>query len=168
MSNKNKNKKTNDEWYSTIDTWKLIEAYIPKDKKIWEAFYGDGSSGEILRKLGYDVYSENLDFFEMLNTKEVEAIDWVITNPPFTKKYPILAALVELNKPFIVVLPLSSINTHSMRKIFGEKMDNVTILMPKGRLMFKNKKGDIVKRPSFESIYLGWKIGGVDKIEWLP
>ena len=34
--------KTDDEYMTTLETWKSIEEFIPKDKIIWEAFYGDG------------------------------------------------------------------------------------------------------------------------------
>jgi len=29
--------------------------YLPRDKVLWEAFYGDGQSGNYLRELGFEV-----------------------------------------------------------------------------------------------------------------
>ena len=44
--------------------WENIKHIIPKDKQIWEAFYGDGKSGECLKRLGFDVIHKDIDFFE--------------------------------------------------------------------------------------------------------
>ena len=35
--------------------WENIKDFIPKDRVIWEAFMGDGKSGEYLRDMGFDV-----------------------------------------------------------------------------------------------------------------
>ena len=43
--------------------WTAISHLIPKDKLIWEAFYGDGNSGKYLTELGFDVIHEEVDFF---------------------------------------------------------------------------------------------------------
>lgn len=37
--------------------WEDMEEYIPKDKVIWEAFYGNGKSGHHTKKRQF--YSEN-------------------------------------------------------------------------------------------------------------
>ena len=59
--------------------WQNIEMYIPKDKQIWESFYGDGTSAENLKELGFDVVSEPIDFY-----KEDRG-DIIVTNPPFSR-----------------------------------------------------------------------------------
>ena len=41
--------------------WEWIKDFIPKDKVIWEAFYGDGESGAILTNLGFNVIPEEID-----------------------------------------------------------------------------------------------------------
>ena len=41
-----------DDYMTPFYVWKNIEKYIPKDKVIWECFYGDGESGKHLEKLG--------------------------------------------------------------------------------------------------------------------
>lgn len=43
---------TNDHYMTPKSVWKAIEKYIPKDKVIWEAFFGDGRSGNHLIELG--------------------------------------------------------------------------------------------------------------------
>jgi len=43
--------------------WENIEHLIPKVKVIWEAFYGNGDSGDHLKDLGFDTIHEPEDFF---------------------------------------------------------------------------------------------------------
>ena len=61
-----KNQAKDDEYMTPKSAWEQIAPFIPKDKVIYEAFYGDGSSGAHLRELGFTVIHEPIDFF--LNT----------------------------------------------------------------------------------------------------
>ena len=38
-----------DEYMTPPSAWEAIQKYIPKNKVIWEAFYGDGKLGDALR-----------------------------------------------------------------------------------------------------------------------
>ena len=60
--------------------WEWIKDFIPKDKQIWEAFYGDGESGRYLTDLGFNVIHEEVVFF----TNNVG--DIIVSNPPFSQK----------------------------------------------------------------------------------
>tara|TARA_R110000824_G_scaffold36003_1_gene112184 strand:- start:260 stop:451 length:192 start_codon:yes stop_codon:yes gene_type:complete len=44
-----------DDYMTPKSAWEAIDEYIPKDKVIWEAFKGDGKSGEYLTELGCEV-----------------------------------------------------------------------------------------------------------------
>jgi len=44
-----------DDYMTPKYAWENIKDYIPKDKIIWEAFMGDGKSGEYLKDLGFNV-----------------------------------------------------------------------------------------------------------------
>ena len=52
-----------DNYYTKKEVWEKIQQYIPKDKVVWEPFYGDGKSGQYLRELGLNVFHEDKDFF---------------------------------------------------------------------------------------------------------
>ena len=54
--------------------------YIPRDKTIWEAFYGDGQSGQDLESMGFNVIHEPIDFFSH------DEGDVIVSNIPFSKK----------------------------------------------------------------------------------
>ena len=103
-----------DDWMTPKSAWEDIAEYIPKDKAIWEAFYGDGKSGNILTELGFkDVIHQEIDFFEN------DLGEIVVSNPAFSIIPKVLERLVELDKPFILIMPSSKINTQYFRKIFS-------------------------------------------------
>ena len=68
-----------DDYMTPKYAWENILHLIPKDKIIWEAFYGDGNSGDYLRELGLYVIHEPIDFF----TQEPTHWDMIISIPPF-------------------------------------------------------------------------------------
>ncbi|EEH54006.1 uncharacterized protein MICPUCDRAFT_62794 [Micromonas pusilla CCMP1545] len=69
-----------DEYMTPPSAWEAIQKYIPKNKVIWEAFYGDGKSGDTLRTLGFKVIHDEVDFFEN-NLGDV-----IVSNPPFSRR----------------------------------------------------------------------------------
>jgi hypothetical protein len=53
-----------DDYMTPKYAWENIKEYIPKNKVIWEAFYGDGKSGQYLHELGFPIIHQPVDFFE--------------------------------------------------------------------------------------------------------
>ena len=145
----------NDEYYTQPSTWDLILPYINQNNILWEPFYGLGHTHNYFNEKGYNIIGENTDFFE--NEKDMHNSDIVVSNPPFSLKYKIISRLVKYNKPFILILPLGSINTLSFRKCFNDNMDDVSIILPKGRINFIKGK-NIARSPSFESCFVCWKL----------
>ena len=146
--------------------WENIKDYIPKDKVIWEAFYGDGESGKYLTELGFNTIHEEIDFFE--NDKG----EVVVSNPPFSKCKEIFTRLVELDKPFILILPSSKINTQYFRKLFSKNKDKIQIIIPRKRIHFTKlvdgKKPEKWKNAcNFDCFYYCWKMGLENDITWL-
>jgi len=150
--------------YSTPKyAWENIIDYIPKGKIIWEAFYGDGDSGNYLKELGFDVIHEPIDFFEN-NLGEI-----IVTNPPFSKSKEVLRRLLEIDKPFILIMPSSKINTNYFRE-WKEK--NIQIIIPKKRIHFKKLIDGKVPENwknscNFDCFYYCYKIGLTNSITWL-
>ena len=142
--------------------WENIKDYIPKDKVIWEAFYGDGKSGEYLTELGFNVIHEPIDFFD--NDKG----DIIVSNPPFSKSKEVINRLKELDKPFIIILPCSKICTQYFRFMKNE----IQIIIPLNRIHFEKQiNGEIPKdwknSCNFDCIYYCYKIGLKRDIIWL-
>eukprot|EP00122_Pirum_gemmata_P009451 Pgem_evm16s8721 len=128
--------------YMTPDyAWKNINHFIPKDKIIWEPFYGDGKSGEYLERLGHTViHNDGEDFFDYPQGKG----DIVVSNPPFTIVPKILERLVEIDKPFILIMPCSKITTQYFHRLFE---NTIQIIIPRKRIHF-DKMVDGVIVPS--------------------
>jgi hypothetical protein len=151
--------------YMTPDyAWDNIKDYIPKDKVIWEAFYGNGQSGKHLKELGFNVIHEKIDFFTENRG------DIIVSNPPFSKSKEVLMRLKELDKPFIMILPSSKINTQYVRHLF--KDDKLQIIIPQKRIHFEKlvdgKKPDGWKNAcNFDCFYYCWTLELPKDIVWL-
>lgn len=153
-----------DDYMTPENAWINIKDFIPTDKIIWEAFYGDGKSAEYLEKLGFKVIHNQNDFFES-NEGEI-----IVTNPPFSKKKEVLIRLKELDKPFILILPASTITTQYIRELF--KNDKLQIIIPRRRIHFDKKING--KTPenwknacNFDCFYYCYKMNLDNDIIWL-
>jgi hypothetical protein len=147
--------KTHDDYMTPKSAWEAIEDYIPKDKVIWEAFYGDGASGRYLTEMGREVIHKEIDFFEH-DLGEV-----VVSNPPFSDAAQVLQRLVELNKPFILLMPSQKTFTKYFSKLFKND-PNLRILIPEGRIQYKKlvdgKPVESKSSCAFDSVYYCWRI----------
>jgi hypothetical protein len=155
-----------DDYMTPKYAWENINQYIPKDKVIWEAFYGDGESGKYLKELGFDVIHEPIDFFE--NNKG----DIIVSNPPFSKCKEIMPRLKELDKPFILILPSSKINTQYFRENFKNSDSQLQIIIPRRRIHFEKqingqKPEGWGDRCNFDCFYYCYKMNLPRDIIWL-
>mgnify|MGYP003659872383 FL=1 len=162
----NKTFKKHDDYMTPKSAWEDIKEYIPKDKVIWESFYGSGDSGKYLTELGFNTIHEDIDFFEN-NLGEI-----IVSNPPFTIIPKVLERMVELNKPFILIMPSSKINTQYFRKIFAKNVDPIQIIIPKKRIQFiKTIDGEVPadykSSANFDCHYYCWKMNLTRDITWL-
>jgi hypothetical protein len=153
-----------DDYMTPKIVWENIKHLIPQDKVIWEAFYGDGKSGEYLKELGFNVIHEKIDFFEN------NVGDIIISNPPFSKSKEIMKRLKELDKPFIIILPSAKICTSYFRENY--KNDKLQIIIPRKRIHFiKHIDGKPVEgwknACSFDCFYYCYKMGFDKDIIWL-
>jgi len=155
-----------DDYMTPKYAWDNIKQFIPTDKVIWEAFYGDGVSGKHLTELGFNVIHEPVDFFEENRG------DIIVSNPPFSKSKEVLTRLKELDKPFIIILPSSKINTQYVRSLFMECEDKLQLIIPRKRIHFEKKVEG--KTPenwknacNFDCFYYCWKMNLPHDIVWL-
>ena len=153
-----------DDYMTPKYAWENILHLIPKNKVIWEPFYGDGTSGKYFEELGFNTIHEPIDFFE--NNKG----DIIISNPPFSKSKEVMTRLKELDKPFIMIMPSSKINTSYMRNIFMNK--GLQIIIPRKRIHFQKlingKLPENWKNAcNFDCFYYCYKIGLDKDIIWL-
>jgi len=158
--------KEHDDYMTPKYAWENIKQYIPKDKIIWEAFFGDGNSGKHLQDLGFNVIHEDVDFFEN------DLGDCIVSNPPFSNTKKVLERLVELDKPFIMIMPVLKIHTQYFRKLFSNNKDQIQIIVPRKRIQFIKLVDGVVpenykSRCSFDCLYYCWKMNLPKDIIWL-
>ena len=149
---KTKKKDGCDDYFTPRQAWQEIGSYLPKDKLIYEAFYGDGTSADYLRELGCSVVSEDIIFFD----NKIE-FDCIVSNPPFSCKKKVFERLRELDKPFILILPVSTITKAFYQAYFAQKCG---IIIPKRRIHFIKGK-DQTTRCWFDTLFICYKIEGV-------
>ena len=152
-----------DDYMTPKYAWENIKEYIPTDRVIWESFYGDGASGKYLTELGFNVIHEKVDFFEN------DLGEIIISNPPFSIAKEVLKRLKDLDKPFILIMPSSKINTSYFRDFFGGDK-KLQIIIPRKRIHFeKHIKGEkeCKNACNFDCFYYCYKIDLKNDITWL-
>ena len=155
-----------DDYMTPKYAWENILHLIPKDKVIWEAFYGDGKSGTHLTELGFNVIHEPIDFF---NDETLPEYDLLISNPPFSQSKNIMKRLLELDKPFILIMPSQKINSQYFRD-WRDK--NLQIIIPRKRIHFTKLIDGVIPEGwknacCFDCFYYCYKIGLDKDITWL-
>ena len=153
-----------DDYMTPKIAWENIKGFIPKNKIIWEAFYGDGNSGKYLTELGFNVIHEQIDFY-----KENKG-DVIISNPPFSDCKNLMKRLADLDKPFILLMPSSKINTSYFREYFINK--KLQIIIPRKRIQFiKIVDGKLLENYksvcNFDCFYYCYKMELKNDITWL-
>ena len=146
--------KKDDEWYTPLSAWINIKEYIPTDAIIYEPFSGDGQNKRNLQSLGYSVINNTEEDFFL--SEDHKRCTHIISNPPFSKKKEIFKKLKEINKPFILIIPTTSLQTKFTNNIFGGE---IQVILPSYRIQFlpsdKTKKYNSC---SFTSCYLCYKM----------
>ena len=155
-----------DDYMTPKSAWENIQHLIPKDKVIWEAFYGDGKSGKDLKELGFQVIHEEIDFYDN------DEGDIIVSNPPYSDVKNILPRLKKIGKPFILIIPSSKICTNYFRDFMKDNPDAMQIIIPRKRIQFIKLVNGLVPEIyksvcNFDCYYFCWKIGLDRDITWL-
>ena len=112
-----------DEYYTPQILVEPILKYIKPNSTVWCPFDTENSEFVILlTQAGHRVIYSHIwngqDFFEYEPT---EQYDYIISNPPFTKKLAVLDRLYKLNKPFAMVMGLPILNYQEVGEFFLDK-----------------------------------------------
>ena len=127
-----------DELYTPDYALKPLLKYIPKGITVWECTdFGKSEITRLLKEHGCDVISTDKkeNFFKHIPEKP---FDMIITNPPYSLKNEFLKRCYEFNKPFALLLPLTTLEGVERGKLFREK--TVQLLVLDKRIDFTGKK----------------------------
>ena len=123
-----KNEK-NDELYTPKEAIIPILKYLDQTKIYWECTdFGDSNIRKILVENG----------FKVIATRK-EEFDFLITNPPYSIKDKFIKRCYELNKPFLLLLPITALEGKERNKLYKEK--GIELIVLNKRINFiKDKK----------------------------
>lgn len=141
-----------DEYYTPPILVKPILQYIPVSSTIWCPF--DTENSEFVKqfsKRGNNViYSHiwnNQDFFHY---EPSTPYDYIISNPPFSRKKDVFERLYKLNKPFAMVCGLPILNYQEIGSFFIDK--DLQLLIVDKKVSFDGKTA------SFNNSYFCYKV----------
>ena len=153
---------TNDEYYTRKETWELIQDFIPRDKIIWECFYSKNSkSADYLKEIsGCEVIYEDINFF---NNDKGEVL---ISNMPFSLKQSVFLRLFMLEKPFIMIVPTTTLQTKYFKNIF-QNSNELQLIIPSKKIQFDSLNPNQKNDCSFYSIFVCWKMNFSNDINFV-
>lgn len=149
-----KTNKQSDEVYTPHEAIIPILKYLSSNIIIWCPFDTDDSEYvKVLKENGYKVINSHIDYGQNFFFYEPENhYDIIISNPPFSIKDDILKRLYELNKPYMMLLPIPTLQG---QKRFKYIKDCQALIFDKRINYFKNKETkEVQKGVSFGSFYL--------------
>lgn len=128
-----------DELYTPTEAVDMILPYLPQNKTIWEATdYGFSNITKVLKEAKYEVKTSHIkDGIDFLTT-DFNNYDIMITNPPYSLKDQFLQKAFENNKPFMMLLPLTTLEGVKRNIMFNE--NKIQLLIPSKRFNFKPEK----------------------------
>lgn len=146
--------KEDNDYETPSHIWDDIMHLIPTNQEIWCPFYCNGYSGNYLKSKGLDIIHNEEDFFE--NDRGACVID----NPPYRSsqrcliKREIMKRLKFLNKPFMILVPASTIQTSYFKNLFDK---DIQLVIPSKQYQFM-KNGELTKGCPFYTIWVCWKM----------
>jgi hypothetical protein len=148
-------------YYTPKNAWKKIVHLIPTNKIIWECcmLNSISNSPNYLRDLlpnNRIVFDTNIDML----SASLEC-DMIITNPPFETdlKKSILKRLVDLNKPFIILLNYMNVCSNYFTDILPTQ--HTQIINIKGKINYDKLENGVItptKNCSFYSCFVAYKM----------
>ena len=130
----------NDEFFTPSIAVEMILPYIPSHvTRIWECTaITESKIVQVLRNEGYTVIATHIDNgFDFLRREPVD-YNLIVTNPPYSIKDEFLQRAFELKKPFMFLLPITTLEGAGRGKMFRE--NRIQLLIPDRRFSFTSKK----------------------------
>ena len=139
---------------------------LPDYIKIWCPFDTEESQFvKVLSKIKKYVFYSHIDYGQDFFNYEPNEYDIIISNPPYSIKDKVFKRLYELNKPYIMLIPIPSLQ--GIKRFPYIKDSNGLILFDKRINFFKNRDmNEIQKGISFGVCYLTKGVSTIDGINF--
>ena len=148
-----------DEIYTPPYAVQPILEYLPKNKIIWCPFDKEESQYvKILKEKGYQVIYSHKDNNKNFFNYEPEKYDIILSNPPFSLKDDILERCYQLNKPFALLLPITTFEGIKRGKLFRKYGLEVLILDRRINFLDYTHGKKIKGSNWFNTSYFCWKL----------
>lgn len=146
----------NDEFYTPSYAIEPLKKYLVDFNSIWCPFDTAESSfvkefSSMDKEVIHSSLLEGVDFFE----QEVPAVDCIVSNPPYSKKYEVLNRLFNIGKPFAMLVGVVGLFESSKRFNMFKNNDFEIMYFDKRIAYFKSyedKKTTL--NPPFSSVYI--------------
>ena len=159
--------KTDDAYNTPHECFEDIKKYIHNREKLvcYEPFilnnkYSTSKASLLSLDFKKVIGETDWDFFEMYDKVDY---DIIISNPPFSIKNKIFKLLKQIDKPFILIVPVSVIT----KKYFMEDYkDDFQIIIPKKRIQFIRDNVQL-NRCWFDCCFIAYKMNLPKDINYL-
>lgn len=131
--------------------------HLKKEWTIWECAVGTGNLAEELNRWGYEVIrTDIIDGRDFLTWRPQIAWDCIVTNPPFSLKDEFIKRCYQLEKPFALLLPLTTFEGKKRQALF--KRYGVQVILFDRRINFETPSGK-GKGAWFMTAWFTWGLG---------
>jgi len=115
-----------------------ILRFIPKEYSIWEPASANGNIVKFFSGSGYNITGTDLtigvDFF----TSDIQS-DCIITNPPYSIKDKWIDRCYKLNRPFMLLLPITALEGIKRQKLYEE--NGIQLILFNRRINYETPSG---------------------------
>ncbi len=114
-----------DEIWTPFEALEPVLPYIPNKAKIWDCAPGSGQLVKLLKKSKHITVKWSGDF---LTGDSPKKWDLIVTNPPYSIKHLFLERAAELDKPWAMLLPVTTLGVRRCQRFLA---DAEVIFLPK-------------------------------------
>ena len=148
----------NDEYYTPEYAVYPIISRLKPMSTVWCPFDKDNSSYvKVLKEYGFNVVNGHIETGQDFFTVPVPECDYIISNPPFSRKVDVLDRLFDIGKPFAMLLGDGGL-FGSKRKFEMFKNNKFELLIPNKRVAYIEKDSGLKNSPPYLSIYVCSKL----------
>jgi hypothetical protein len=117
-----------------------IVPFIDKKWNIWECACGTRNLVIGLQQRGFTVWGTDIkEGFDFLEDNDLEDVDFILTNPPYSIKEKFLERCYEIGKPFALLMPLTALESEKRQKLFRKY--GIQLIIPNKRINFETPSG---------------------------